>query len=63
MSDLEKYNRCLFNGDCEGAYRIECKHGLDGFTPELVSIGLDAIENGFDPYKAIDEHLEGSSHD
>lgn len=37
--------------------RIEREHGLYGYPPELVSVGLCAVDRGYCPEQAIAEYL------
>ena len=58
MSTLsEKYAQAMRAGNCGICYDIERRAALDGFPPELVSVGLLALEAGEDPYTAIEKHM------
>lgn len=58
MSKLsEQYAAAMVAGHSGVCFEIERKQGLDGFPPELVSVGLQALEAGQDPYKAIEKHM------
>lgn len=58
MSKLsEQYGHAIVMGHLGVAFEIEKAQGLDGFPPELVSVGLQALEAGQDPYKAIEKYM------
>ena len=57
--DREAYAKAMIDGNHVRAFRIEQKYGFDGYTPELVSIGLSAISEGKDGDEAIEKHLQG----
>lgn len=52
-----QYAAAMIAGNCGLCLEIERRHGLDGFTPEQVSIGLKALEDGLDPYRVIAEQM------
>ena len=56
-SDREAYAKAMIAGNYELAYRIEQMHGLDGYPPELVCIGLTALANGEDVEAAISRYI------
>tara|TARA_Y100000310_G_scaffold307319_1_gene349306 strand:+ start:790 stop:1122 length:333 start_codon:yes stop_codon:yes gene_type:complete len=58
MTDSEQYAKAMMNGNCDLAFAIEKRHGLDGYPPEVVTIGLAAIAKGEDPGRAIAERLD-----
>lgn len=58
MKLTEQYFQHLLHNP-EAAYVLECKFGLAGYPPELVSVALAAIDKGEDPFEAIEEHTEG----
>jgi len=58
MKPSEQYWQAMVEGNTQRCYAIEKVYGLDGYTPELVSIGLVAIEKGIDPGEAIDKYLD-----
>jgi pyocin large subunit-like protein len=55
--DLEDYRKALSENDVDECLYIEVKHGLDGYPPNIVMVGLSAKANGKDMYKALDEAL------
>ena len=58
MSKLsEQYAAAMRLGNHELCFAIERRHALDGYPPELVSIGLLALEAGQDPYAAIERSM------
>lgn len=58
MSTLsEQYAKNMRAGNLGICFEIERRAGLAGFPPELVSVGLLALENGGDPYAAIKSHM------
>jgi len=52
----QQYARAMASGSHEACLAIERKQGLDGYPPELVSVGLAALEKGQDPYAAIEAY-------
>lgn len=58
-SELARYARAMRNGIHSTLVAIEQKHGLYGYPPELVSIGLKAIDEGLDPDDAISAAYTG----
>ena len=56
----EQYAAAMRAGNEDLCLAIERRQGLDGFQPELVSIGLLALEAGRDPYAAIGERFDAA---
>ena len=52
--DLKTYYKAMREGNCDLALLIERKYKVDGYSPEIVSIGLTALANGKSMFKAID---------
>lgn len=63
MKLSEQYAAAMRAGNTEVAYAIERKQGLDGYPPQLVGVGLLALEEGRDPYSAIDDAVEAEEAD
>lgn len=62
MSLLERYHKAMRSLDgAHTCYRIEQEHGLDGYPPELVSVGLRAIDDGDEPHQAIENYINGGN--
>jgi hypothetical protein len=59
--DLRDYHRHMLSGRADLCLEIECMHGLDGYPPEIVSVGLSAAAHGQDVDAAIENHLAGVS--
>lgn len=59
-SDAQAYTAAMLRGDCDTCARIEQRHDMYGYPPEIVSIGLAAIAEGKDGHAAIDTYLYGS---
>lgn len=58
MSKLsDTYAAAMVAGNSGVCFEIERAQGLDGFPPELVGVGLQALEAGKDPYKAIEIYM------
>lgn len=57
--DKSAYFKAMIAGNCDACLRIERKYGLEGYSPEVVSVGLDAAVRGKDPEEAIDAYLAG----
>lgn len=55
MTILQEYNAALIKCDVNKCIEIEENNGLFGYPPEIVSIGLQAIDKGFDAQDAINE--------
>lgn len=58
--DMVDYHRALIHGLTSRAIAIEHKHGFFGLPPMHVSIGLQALSEGRDPWEAIEQPLEKS---
>lgn len=57
IEDKKAYGKAMMSGDAYRCLQIERKYELDGYPPELVSIGLDAAINGLDPMIAVEEYI------
>ena len=57
--DRAAYAKAMIAGRNDECYRIECEHGLDGYPPEIVSIGLKAASEGRDAHEAIEAYFDG----
>lgn len=55
----EQYCQAMIAGNSELCYKIEQYYALDGYPPEIVSVGLNAACEGKDPWEAVDMYLEG----
>ena len=60
MGLVQEYLKAMVDCDSSRAYAIECDFGLNGYPPELVSVGLAAIDVGEDPFDAINEYADWS---
>lgn len=60
MSELQKYHEHMRNGLIDACIAIELRYGLYGYPPELVSVGLKAVDDGFCPIAAIDTVIHGN---
>ncbi|MNL77577.1 hypothetical protein D3C87_2037940 [compost metagenome] len=49
----------MIDGNYAVMSRIEQEHGLYGYPPEIVSVGLHAAAEGRDVAAAVDAHLAG----
>lgn len=59
-NDRQLYMSALIRSDPGGlqeCVRIEKKHHLYGYPPELVSIGLAAADKGEDPVHAVERYV------
>lgn len=60
--DIDRYCKSMMR---EGGWRecltIEKKYGLDGYPPEIVSVGLRAALNGEDVFDAVDNYTSGNN--
>lgn len=63
MKLSEQYAAAMRAGNHDVAFAIERRQGLDGWPPELVSVGLLALERGEDPYRAIAEGFDAAVED
>lgn len=57
MSVTQDYNAALISDDHWRLRQIETEHDLFGYPPQLVSVGLAAVDAGKDPHEAIEEFL------
>ena len=57
--DRAAYAKAMIAGRDDECYRIECRYQLDGYPPELVSIGLNAAAEGGDALDAVEAYLDG----
>ena len=57
MSELKKYNKAMMDNNTEYCIDIEIIHGLYGYPPDLVSIGLDAFDAGNDALEAVEKYI------
>ena len=58
-TDAVRYVRAMIDSDLDTLVRIEQKHDLYGYSPEIVTIGLKAIADGKDAHEAIEAYLAG----
>ncbi len=56
MSLLKRYHKALRGNNLDVLIDIEEDNDLCGLPPELVCVGLSAIDQGDDPWEAIDAH-------
>ncbi|MYZ41390.1 hypothetical protein [Schauerella aestuarii] len=61
QSDLERYGAAMLTGNVDACARIEQKHDLYGYPPEIVCIGLRAVADGQDMNAAIDDYVRGET--
>ena len=59
MNAASAYIKAMIAGRDIECGRIEQEHGLYGYPPEIVSIGLNAVDEGRDPHAAIDAYVSG----
>lgn len=57
MSHAQRYMQAMIAGRDHVCIAIEQEHGLFGYPPELVSVGLRAIDEGKDADDAIDAYI------
>jgi len=57
MTLRAQYFKAMLHGNNDRAYAIEIENGLDGYPPEIVSVGLEAIDFGRDPTAEIDKYI------
>ena len=57
--DRPAYMAAMLSNNTRAALEIERRHGLDGYPPELVSVGLKAAAEGKDALQAVDAYLDG----
>ena len=56
--DRDDYWLARLNGDSKTCLKIEQYYNLDGYPPELVTIGLNAAaKDGIDPEIAIETYM------
>lgn len=57
MKYLDQYMEAFKRNDVEACLRIEERHGLDGYPPDLVTVGLRAVDEGRDAQEAVDNWI------
>lgn len=57
MSEAKRYSAAMVAGQDHVCIAIEQEHGLFGYPPELVSVGLRAVDEGKDADEAIDAYV------
>ena len=60
---LAQYNQAMIAGNDRLCYKIEQDFEMDGCTPEMVTIGMNALCEGKDHWEAIDEYIYGKHGD
>lgn len=60
-TESAKYMRAMIAGADRTCSAIERVHGLYGYPPEIVSVGLKAFDEGRDVEAAIEAYLAGES--
>lgn len=60
-TESAKYARAMVAGADRTCAAIERVHGLYGYPPELVSVGLRAFDEGRDAATAVADYLEGGA--
>lgn len=58
---LRRYLNALRAGHACTCIAIEQEHDLFGYPPEIVSVGLKAVDEGLDPHEAIAAYI-GEAH-
>jgi len=58
MTLRAQYYKAILHGNNDRAYAIEIENGLDGYSPEIVSVGLEAIDFGRDPTIEIKKYIK-----
>jgi hypothetical protein len=61
MGELERYTKAMVAGKTSLCISIEERHGLYGYPPDVVSVGLKAFDEGDDVDAAVDAYLRGES--
>lgn len=59
-TDAETYFKAMASGNHATCIRIEERHGLYGYPPEIVSVGLNAVAEGKDAHEAIEAYMQES---
>ncbi|XTQ92591.1 hypothetical protein ACQR5W_11770 [Xanthomonas sacchari] len=60
-SDLEAYTKAMCAGQLSTCMRIEQRHGLYGYPPEVVCAGLAAADRGESVDAAVDAYFAGGA--
>ena len=55
--DRDDYYLAMINGEPFTCYTIEQKYNLEGYPPDLVTLGLNAASNGIDPESFIETYI------
>ena len=53
--DIESYHKGLMKNDVALCLAIERRYGLDGYPPNMVSVALQAMVNGENVGKVLDD--------
>ena len=62
MSEAKKYTKALCKPDSlDTLYEIERRNNLLGYPPEIVHVGLIAINENRCPHQAIDDYIFGEA--
>jgi hypothetical protein len=56
-TESAKYARAMIAGADKTCAAIERVHGLYGYPPELVSVGLKAFDEGRDAEQAVEDYI------
>mgnify|MGYP001767429544 CR=1 FL=1 len=58
MGILERYTKAMASGNIDACIQIEQEYDLFGYPPEIVSVGLAAVDKGLDHLQAVDDYLD-----
>lgn len=59
MKNIDRYTRAMVAGQLEVCVAIEQKHGLYGYPPDIVCVGLRAADEGRSVDDAVDAYING----
>jgi len=54
---LQHYVAALRINDLDTLCAIELEHGLSGYPPEVVGVGLAAVDRGGDAQAAVEDYI------
>lgn len=56
MKLADQYFQYMITGNDDAAYHMECQYGLDGYSPQMVSVIFNAMDKGEDVDDAIERY-------
>ena len=54
---VQRYTQAMCRGDLDACIRIEQRFDLYGYPPQIVGVGLQAVDEGRDHLAVVDSYL------